>query len=108
MLKLMYRRKQHLLSYMYDWSLDPKKLKGSPVEGVITRSRTKKMLKIRKPKTEKFRKSIGYHGPNAWNKLSKEIQMAPSKGSFKSLVEKWVTKRAESQYRSENNSAMVV
>ena len=95
LLKLKYRREQHLLNYMYDWSLDPKRLKKGTAQGVATRSSVNKLLKLKKPKTEKFKKSLAYFGPKKWNGLSKELHQAPSKGNFKLLLKNWVTGKAE-------------
>ena len=41
---------------------------------VRTRSHKKKNLKIKKPNTERFRRSIAYRGPKLWNLLSQEVQ----------------------------------
>ena len=36
--KLKFRREQHLLNFMYDWALDPKKLKVKTKGAAVTRS----------------------------------------------------------------------
>ena len=56
LLRLKDRRDQHLLNFMYDWSKDPRKLKVKTTVGVSTRSSDKKLLKIKKPRTEKYKK----------------------------------------------------
>ena len=62
LLKLHYRREQHLLNYMYDWSLNPGKLKTRPFTNMTTRLQAKKLMKLRKPNTEKFKKMFGLRG----------------------------------------------
>ena len=58
LLRLKDRRDQHLLNSMYDWSKDPRKLKVKTTVGVSTRSSDKKLLKIKKPRTEKYKKCL--------------------------------------------------
>ena len=58
LLKLKYRREEHLLNYMFDWSLDPKKLKARRGIGVSTRAINKKLLRTKKPVTEKVKRSL--------------------------------------------------
>ena len=60
LLRLNFRREQHLLNFMYDWSQNPKFLSKKHSEAMQTRSHTKKLLKIKKPNTEKFKKSLAY------------------------------------------------
>ena len=48
------RREQHLLNLMIDWSRDPKFLNKTNNASVQTRLHTKKLLKVRRPRTEKF------------------------------------------------------
>ena len=95
LLKLKYRREEHILNFMYDWSLDVKKLKAKRVEGVNTRSSSKKLLRTKKPITERFKRSLSYFGPRKWNALSSELQLAPNKGNFKSLIRNWVRGKAK-------------
>ena len=94
LLKLKYRREEHLLNFMYDWSLDPIKLKAKRGEGVTTRSCNKKLMRTKKPMTEKFKKSLAYFGPKKWNALSDKFHQAPTKGNFKVLVRDLVRRRA--------------
>ena len=62
LLRLNYRREQHLLNFIYDWSLDATKLAVRPEGAGSTRSSQKKLFKFRKPRTEKFKKSFAYKG----------------------------------------------
>ena len=94
LLKLKYRREEHLLNFMYDWAQDARKLKSKRGRGVTTRSCSKPLLKIKKPSTEKFKKSLSYYGPKKWNGLNENLQKATSKGNFKSLSRDWVLKKA--------------
>ena len=88
LLKLKYRREQHLLNFVYDWSLDNKKLRKKPAGSMSTRSQNKRLLKLKKPITEKYKKSLAYKGPSKWNNLPVIFHNAPSKPAFKALVEK--------------------
>ena len=63
LLKLTFRREQHLLNYMFDVSKVESNLKDNKEVGVRTRSSKKKLLKTIKPRTEKFKKSFSYMGP---------------------------------------------
>ena len=94
LLKLKYRREQHLLSYMYDWASDPSALSKRSGLGVATRSTKKKLIKLRKPSTEKFKKSLAYYGPKRWNNLNVDLQLASSKYSYKEMVRKMVQSKA--------------
>ena len=94
LLKLKYRREQHLLSLMYDWSQEESKLKVKPVNSVVTRSQAKKLLKIKKPYTEKYKKSIAYRGPKKWNKLPANFHETTTKAFFKRLVESRIIKQS--------------
>ena len=56
LLKLNYRREQHLLNIMYDQAQVPSLLKFKDKNVARTRSSKKKLMKIRKPRTERFKK----------------------------------------------------
>ena len=93
-LKLKFRREQHLMNFMFDWSQDPKRLKAKTTSRIITRSHGKKLLKLKKPSTEKFKRSMAYKGPRQWNNLSNELHSVSSKHQFKTLVKAWITDKA--------------
>ena len=97
LLKLNYRREQHMLSYMYDQSLNPALLKKRKRDGVRTRSHCKRLLRIKRPINEKFRKSVTYRGPKTWNALADSFHQAQSKAVFKSLVRSKVTLQAKAE-----------
>ena len=90
LLKLKFRREQHILNYMYDTAQLGSNLKSLPNTNVRTRSQNKKMLRIKRPCTEKFLKSLAYAGPSKWNQLPTEAQHSQSKNSFKLFVSKWI------------------
>ena len=49
------RHEQHLLNFMFGWSQNPKRLKTKTVSGPLTRSNKKKLLRLKRPQTEKFK-----------------------------------------------------
>ena len=59
LLKLQYRREQHVLKCMFGKSGCEGNLKVKGTSGIVTRSQTKKLMKIRRPITEKFTKKPG-------------------------------------------------
>ena len=92
--KLKYRREQHTLNLMYDWSLDPSRLKTRPKDAVKTRSSNKRLIKLKKTNSEKFKKSLAYRGPRKWNGLPVKFHTATTKVPYKSLVDKWITQKS--------------
>ena len=95
LLKLKYRREQHLLNFMYDASLDPINLRKPKKIGVCTRSDSKKLLRVKRPRTEKYKKSLTYNGPKKWNALSEEIQKASTKELFRNQICNRILLKAE-------------
>ena len=95
LLKLKYRREQHILNFVFDWSLDRRKLKSSTASSIVTRSQVKKLFKVKKPHTEKYKRSLAYRGLKKWNKLPVHFHKTASKAEFKMLVEKRMVARAE-------------
>ena len=83
--KLKHRRKQHLLLHMYQLSQLPgfKGWKSKSKSSIRTRSSYKKLMITKKPNTIKFKRSITYQGPKAWNSLPESIQKLPSYHDFK-------------------------
>ena len=88
--KLEFRRDQHLLSFMYDQSKIPNLIKPKPKGSIKTRSHRKRLLKARRPKTEKFKRSLAYQGPTKWNSLPEPFHEARTKDIFKTLINKEV------------------
>ena len=103
LLKLKYRREQRILNFIYDWSLDKDKLKTKPSGSVSTHSQDKRLLKLKKPITEKYKRSLAYRGPNKWNKLPVILHLAPSKPAFKTLIEKRMMLKSETSIHLNNS-----
>ena len=60
----------------------------------ITRSQNKKLLKTRRPKTERFKKSLAYYGPKKWNALPSDLHQTEDKWEFRKLARNRVTLRS--------------
>ena len=84
--KLKYRREMHLYNLMFDKSKVESNLRNVRREGAVTRASTKKLLKIARPRTEKFKKSLSYRGPKKWNNLPVKVQTLISKKEFKTRI----------------------
>ena len=82
--KLNRRRELHLMSHMYDMAQCNSNLKARAVDGVKTRSSEKKLLKIKKPATEKFKKSLAYKDPKKWNALPTRLHQLDTRAKFNS------------------------
>ena len=85
LLPLKYRREQHLMNYMYDMSTMEENVVKRREGGPTTRSQKYKTLRVKKPRTEKFRKSLAYR--QNWNRLPGPIRESGSKEEFKREVE---------------------
>ena len=83
LLKLKYRREQHLNNFMYDRAQDHTMLKSKSGHSMRTRSSEKKLLRIKCPYTEKFRKCLAYRGPKQWNGLPDTFHHTETKAAFK-------------------------
>ena len=68
--KLVYRRQQHLLLYMYLLKDDKSARRLVPKPKIRTRASEKIRFIMRKPNTEKYKKCASYIGPKGWNALS--------------------------------------
>ena len=80
---------------MYDWSCDPCYLKRPSASSMVTRSQSKKLLRVRRPRTEKYKKSLAYHGPKKWNLLPLKMHQTEQKSTFKAMARNWVEKKAK-------------
>ena len=69
---------------MFDWSKDNSKIKKKPK--CSKKSSNKLILKLRKPNTEKFRKSLAYIDPKKRNLLPEAFHRPFTKHAFKLLV----------------------
>ena len=90
--KLKIRREQHLLSHMYDLAIAGKHVKKPKSVGVKTRSQNKRMLKLGKPNTEKYKKSLAYAGPQKWNALPEQYHHVKSRSLFNNRIKRLVEK----------------
>ena len=91
---LKYRREQHLLNFMYDQAQNPDMLKRKTEYAIRTRSSKKKLLRVKRPYSEKFKRSLAYMGPKKWNQLSEELHHAKSKNLYKLLVGDMIKSKA--------------
>ena len=94
LLRLKYRREVHLLNYMFDQSRNEVNLRTVRKTGAVTRSCKKKLLKIKRPRTERFKKSMSYQGPKKWNLLPESLQLTDSRTDFKSRIKEHVALKA--------------
>ena len=94
LLRLKFRREQHISNFMYDVAQDSANQKLRPKLSIKTRSSNKVLLRTKRPRTEKFKKSLAYTGPKKWNSLLANFHNAPSKAKYKRMVSDWVVLRA--------------
>ena len=85
LLKLKYRREQHLLQFMFTKKNEPSLLKPSR-PGVATRASTKHNFRLRKPITEKYKRCASYQGPLKWNRLPHSVQLSDNSAIFKAKI----------------------
>ena len=95
LLKLKYRREQHLLQFMYT-KRDDQFLRRPRPTGVTTRAGTKCNFQLRKPKTEKYKRCFSYVGPKKWNRLPPSAQKSDNGTIFKHKVLDILKLRVES------------
>ena len=100
--KLTLRREEHTLNLMFDLSFDPEYVKTSR-STVTTRSQNKRLLKVKRPKTEKFKKSLAYKGPTKWNALPVDYHNLVTKTLFKQRVKMRFAKRTQTETKSKND-----
>ena len=96
LLKLNHRREEHSLNFMFDLSLNPNLTKAAKA-GVKTRSHAKRLLKVKRPKTEKFKKSLAYKGATMWNNLPVSFHNLATKDLFKQHIKTKVATKAAKQ-----------
>ena len=94
LLKLKYRREQHMLNFVYDWSLDSTLLVTKSDSMRTTRSSCKTLFKLKKPRTEKFKKSLVYKGKVKWNELPLEFHQSASKAMYKLMIQRHITTKS--------------
>ena len=94
LLKLKYRRDEHILNFMYDWSWDPDHAKAVSTMSMATHSKSKRTLKVKRPRTEKYKKSLAYNGPKKWNALPQEFHDVSFKPAFKVMTRRRVNQNS--------------
>ena len=94
LLKLKFRREQHVLNYMFDISRVPGMQKKKSAHAMRTRSHKKRLLRVKRPNTEKFRKCFAYRGPKKWNSLPETFHTTQTKITYKTLVANRVGEKA--------------
>ena len=91
LIKLKIRRHVHDLLHMFQLAQLPgfKLWKIQSAQGPRTRSSKKKLITLRRPSNEKYRKSLIYQGPKLWNSLPAHLQELESFYEFKAKVSKF-------------------
>ena len=84
--KLKHRREMHVYNLMFDKSKVESNLRAVRRVGAVTRSSAKKLVKIARPRTEKFKKCLCYKGPKKWNSLPVDVQTLISKKEYKTKI----------------------
>ena len=101
LLRLKYRQEQHLLNFMYDQAKILTLLKAQSKNMIKTRSSNKKIMRLKNPHTEKFKKCLAYKGPNTWNSLPESMHYVQTKASYKLLVDKMMEKKSKQSAQKE-------
>ena len=91
---LKYRRELHTLNFIYGVANTVGNLRPGTKDAVVMRSQKKKILGLKRPETEKFKKSLAYMGPKEWNALALDLHQAEDKWVFKRLARNWVNHKA--------------
>ena len=92
--RLSHRREQHTLNFIYDNAQTTANHKVISKTAISTRSSRKKLLKIKRPCTEKFKRSLAYVGPLKWNALPEGFHHTLTKAAYKAKVCDWIRDRA--------------
>ena len=58
-------------------------------------------MRIKSPKSEKFKKNLAYRGPKKWNALPVCLQTVMSKGEFKGKVKAYLLGRIKTKAAKE-------
>ena len=78
---------------MYGTSCNPDSLVVRSDDVPVTRSYKKKLLKVKRPRTEKFKKSLAYLGWKKWNALPLDLHQAADRWEYKRLAHNWVNQK---------------
>ena len=104
LLKLRFRREQHVLNYMYDISKIPSLQKYRSPHAAKTRSHNKRLMQVKKPNTEKYKKCFAYRGLKKWNALPVAFHLAQTKSAYKALVAARIVGKAVQAANCNNNN----
>ena len=105
LLKLNYRREQHTLNFIFDKAQVAHNRKDNPKLLIKTRSSKKVMLNVKRPRTEKFKRSLAYIGPMKWNALAEGFHHTQTKAAYKTMIQTWVNARAASKVPNADTTA---
>ena len=76
----------HVYNLMFDKSKVESSLHTVRRVGAVTQSSAKKLVKIARSRTEKFKKCLSYIGPKKWNSLPVDVQTLISKKEYKTKI----------------------
>ena len=79
---------------MFDMSSIDENVKKKTGEGVVMHAQSFKSLKVAKPRTERFKKSLTYRGPKKWNNLPGALWQIDSRFDFKKEIPAHVEQKA--------------
>ena len=94
LLKLKHRRELHIINFMYGEARVDGNLRKRNAGAMVTRSQKKRTLKVKRPKSEKFKKSLAYVGPKKWNALPLDLHQAEDRWVYKRLARNWINQKA--------------
>ena len=95
LLMLKHRRELHVINFMYGTAIRDHNSKSALITSrIVTRSQKKRLLKVKRPKTERFKRSLAYSGPTKWNALPLGLHLAEDKWQYKKLTRNWIEQKA--------------
>ena len=93
LLKIHLRREQHTLNFSYDLAQNPMNLR--PASKLTENKILKKvLLRVKRPNTEKYKRSLAYIGPKKWNALPDRFHHTQAKSAYKSMVKDWIARKS--------------
>ena len=104
LLKLKYKRKMHLMQHMFHVSHKSTFRGWRTHARRFMRSSKKNLIKIKKPNTSKFQRSLTYLGPKLWNSLPKDIIAHEDYGPFRHHLEIHITNLVKKDQCPETNN----
>ena len=90
------RRKQHTFQHLFQISKH-KDFQGwkKTTTTITTRQNVKHLMKIAKPNTTKYQKSLAYKGPKLWNTLTLELMEEESYETFKTKLGSYLKRKED-------------